>query len=213
MGFCMAAPLDRDARDALVRSAQGGDVVAFEQLIEGLVDQVRRFARAFTHGEDDADDLAQEALLKVYRSLGSYRFESAFSTWLFAVTRNVFLDQRKSRQAHDRAREEPLGDARESDEAGPAPPDAHLAREEERRRIWAALRQIPEEYRTALVLYDLEGLSYDEVAAIEQVALGTIKSRLSRGREHLRRALLEDAAESGNRAARPLVERPERIPS
>lgn len=206
----MAAPLDRDA---LVRRAQGGDVVAFERLIEGLVDQVRRFARAFTCAEADADDLAQEALLKVYRSLGSYRFESAFSTWLFAVTRNVFLDQRKSRQSRERGQEVPLGEARESNEAGPLPADAQLTREEERRRLWDALRKVPEEYRTAIVLYDLEGLSYDEVAAVEEVALGTVKSRLSRGREHLRRALLEDPGEPGNREARLLVERTESTPS
>jgi RNA polymerase sigma-70 factor (ECF subfamily) len=186
-------PSGRDL-DALIARAQGGDVRAFEALLAGQLPQVRRFARAFARSDTDADDLAQEALLKVYRSLRLFRYQSAFSTWLYAVVRNVFLDAARSR-AH-RAREDPLR-AEHSEVAGAAPPDERLHREQERRRLWDALRQVPEEFRSALVLFDIEGHSYDEVAAIEEVPVGTIKSRLSRGRAHLRRLLGEPEEEPG----------------
>jgi RNA polymerase sigma-70 factor (ECF subfamily) len=150
---------------------------------------VRRFARAFASAEAEADDLAQEALIKVYRSLRLFRYQSAFSTWLYAVVRNVFLDVAKSRSTRERASEVPMQGHHVEDVPGEAAPDELLAQEQERQRLWRALREVPVEFRTALVLFDIEGHSYDEVAAIEKVAVGTVKSRLSRGRAHLRRLL------------------------
>lgn len=175
--------------DALIARAQQGDVRAFETLLGGQLVQVRRLARAFA-SEADADDVAQEALLKVYRSLRQFRYQSAFSTWLFAVVRSVFLDFAKSRAGRQRSREEPLAPHADHPD-GTDRADALLAAEEDRQRVWQALREVPLEFRTALVLFDIEGRSYDEVAAIEAVPVGTVKSRLSRGRAHLRRLLLE----------------------
>ena len=102
----------------LVRRAQQGDVSAFERLIGEHLPIVRRFARAFARGHEAAADLAQDALLKVYRSLGGYRFQSSFSTWLYAIVRNVYLDDARSRAGRDRAAERPLepgGGRRRSD--------------------------------------------------------------------------------------------------
>jgi RNA polymerase sigma-70 factor (ECF subfamily) len=180
--------------DALIQRAQEGDLPAFEALLQGHLSQVRRYARAFCADESDADDLAQEALVKVFRSLRQFRYQSAFSTWLYAVVRNVFLDAVRSRRGQQAQREEALADehvaAVESEGTSPA---AELEQKEERRRIWRALRAVPAEFRSALVLFDIEGQSYDEVAAIERVPVGTVKSRLSRGRAALRR-LLEGGA-------------------
>jgi RNA polymerase sigma-70 factor (ECF subfamily) len=203
--------------ESLVRRSQQGDVPAFERLIAAHLPQVRRFARAFAHHDEAASDLAQDALLKVYRSIGSYRFQSAFSTWLYAIVRNVYLDSVRSRAGKDRASERSL-EPRHVDGGPMADPDAfradhRLEREQERRLVWAALAQIPPEFRATLVLFDIEGLSYDEIAAIEKSPLGTVKSRLSRGREHLRRALggapAPDGQEDGNSDPTDLV-RPKR---
>jgi RNA polymerase sigma-70 factor (ECF subfamily) len=177
--------------EALVLRAQGGDVRAFEALVESQLARVRRFARAFAASEPDADDLAQEALVRVYRSLKGFRWQSAFSTWLYSVVRSAFLDAVKGRAATRRELEEPLGDAHAERPGGERPDEAHAAAED-RRRVWAALREVPQEFRTAVVLFDIEGCSYDEVAAIEGVAVGTVKSRLHRGRAHLRRLLERD---------------------
>ena len=213
--------MDAQEIEGLIRRAQQGEVRAFETLVGAHLPLVRRFARAFARNDDEAGDLAQEALVKVYRSIRSYGFQSAFSTWLYAIVRNVFLDGARSRVGKERAAEQPLerrhvegrpsmvGDGTGDPDAMRA--DLQLEREEERRRVWDALASVPPEFRSTLVLYDIEGLSYDEVAAIERVPLGTVKSRLSRGREHLRRALApgktltssEDGV--GNPSPAPLV--------
>jgi RNA polymerase sigma-70 factor (ECF subfamily) len=194
-----------DDLDGLIARAQDGDVRAFETLLAGHLGQVRRFARAFVRSPSDADDLAQEALLKVYKSLRLFRYQSAFSTWLYAVVRSVFLDAAKSRASKERSREEELGPRHEVQPSGEASADERLAQEEVRQKVWNALRQVPLEFRTAVVLFDIEGHSYDEIAAIEGVAVGTVKSRLSRGREHLRRVL----GEAGEKAKESrLVEPP-----
>jgi RNA polymerase sigma-70 factor (ECF subfamily) len=219
--------MDAQETEALIRRAQQGEVRAFELLVAAHLPLVRRFARAFARNDDEAGDLAQEALVKVYRSIRSYGFQSAFSTWLYAIVRNVFLDGARSRVGKERAAEQPLerrhmegrpttdGDVIGDADAMRA--DLRLEREQERKRVWDALVAVPPEFRTTLVLYDIEGLSYDEVAAIERVPLGTVKSRLSRGREHLRRALstADSSAkaadsEAGNPSPGPLVTPPKR---
>jgi RNA polymerase sigma-70 factor (ECF subfamily) len=204
--------------DLLIEQAQEGDVHAFQTLLAEHLPRVRRFARGFAGSDSDADDLAQEALIKVYKSLRLFRYQSAFSTWLYAVVRNVFLDATKSRAGRERSREESLQPGHTRDLLGGAPADERLDREEERERLWQALRQVPPEFRTALVLFDIEGRTYDEVAAIENVPVGTVKSRLSRGRSHLRRLLGEGeegerpvaAAEAGTPAVLPSSHLPRR---
>jgi RNA polymerase sigma-70 factor (ECF subfamily) len=191
--------VENDELRSLIAEAQDGSVRAFEILVSSHLPQVRRFARTFARSEADADDLAQEALVKVYKSLRSFRFQSTFKTWLYSVVRNVFLDAARSRAGRERSQEGPLptDQARLPSTAEPA--DEGLARAEERQRTWRALRELSPEFRTAVVLFDVEGHTYEEVAAIEGVAIGTVKSRLSRGRAQLRTIL------AGERAPEPPV--------
>jgi RNA polymerase sigma-70 factor (ECF subfamily) len=186
--------------DALLTRAQAGDVRAFEALLQAHLPQVRRFARAFAYVEADADDLAQDALIKVYKSLKLFRYQSAFSTWLFAVVRNSFLDSAKSRAGRQRSAEDGLGEQHARAPSEAPLPDAEMEREQEKQRLWAALRQVPQEFRSALVLFDLEGHTYDELAAIEGVPVGTVKSRLFRGRALLRKLLGEEQEATGTSA-------------
>jgi RNA polymerase sigma-70 factor, ECF subfamily len=187
-----------DDEEQDVIRAQAGDVRAFERLIATHVEKIRRFARAFAHSDADADDLAQEALIKVYRSIRSYRLEAAFSTWLYAVVRNAFLDIQKSRAGRERASERPIERTDGETAAAEMPlPDELLSQAQERRRLWDAIGSISAQFRTALVLFDVEGLSYEEIAAIERIPLGTVKSRLKRGRDQLRRLLQQRGPETG----------------
>lgn len=186
--------VENDELRALVAEAQDGSVRAFEILVSAHLPQVRRFARAFSRSDADADDLAQEALVKVYKSLRSFRFQSAFKTWLYSVVRNVFLDTTRSRAGRERSHEDPLPANHAQLPSNAEPADEGLARAEERQRIWRALRELPPEFRTAVVLFDVEGHTYDEVAAIEGVPIGTVKSRLSRGRVLLRALLAGERA-------------------
>lgn len=180
----------RDDLDALIARAQTGEVRAFEQLIASHLGVIRRYARAFADQAHDADDLAQEALIKAYKSLRLFRYQSSFSTWLYTIVRSVFLDTMKSRAGRERARTVERDPTESETELVPAA-DELMAQAQDRQRVWRALSQVPVEFRTALVLFDVEGCSYDEVAAIESVAVGTVKSRLSRGRAHLARLLRE----------------------
>jgi RNA polymerase sigma-70 factor (ECF subfamily) len=188
------ASVRRDEVDQWIARAQDGDVRAFEALVSDQLPVVRRFARAFARSDSDADDLAQDALLRVYRNLKSFRYQSAFSTWLYSVVRSAFLDAAKASGARTRSLEEPLG-RDHLQVTGGTRPDVTAEGEDERRRLWRAIREVPAEFRTALVLFDIEGCTYDEVAAIEGIAVGTVKSRLHRARGQLR-ALLDAAEES-----------------
>ena len=192
---------------ALLERAKQGDLRAFEQLLAEHVPRVRRFARAMCASPADADDLAQDALLKAYLSLRGYRFQAAFSTWLYRIVRNAFLDHARAAGTRQDARNRSL-DA--EDERAPDPalvPEDALARGQLRAQVWDALRELPLEFRTALVLFDIEGLSHEEVAAVEGVALGTVKSRLSRGRAQLRVLLsARGVLEPGNAQATDLVQ-------
>jgi RNA polymerase sigma-70 factor (ECF subfamily) len=188
--------------DDLVRRAQAGDVRAFEKLIQEHIPRLRRFARSFTDSDFDADDLAQDALVKIFRSLRSYRSESSFSTWMYQVTKNAFMDARRHRATVERA----VAMAAEAVAVAPGPlaPEVLLLEAERREQLWRALRALPPEFRTVLVLCDVEGLSISEVAAIERIAEGTVKSRLHRGRARLVR-LVQAADLAGNQVVARFV--------
>jgi RNA polymerase sigma-70 factor (ECF subfamily) len=183
-----------DDFETLVERAQAGSVEAFETLIAGHLATVRRFARAFTRDDHDADDLAQEALVKAYRSVRQYRPGAAFSTWLYAIVRNAFLDGARSRLGRERRHVEPLASAADATDDGAIAPDTRLQGEDDRRLVWDGLRRLPVEFRTALVLCDIEGLSYEEAAEVERIPIGTVRSRVSRGRAQLRKILSAGAA-------------------
>jgi RNA polymerase sigma-70 factor, ECF subfamily len=190
------AVADPNELRAWIVQAQDGDVRAFERLMAAHLAQVRRFARAFSRSDADADDLAQEALVKVYKSLRSFRFQAPFTTWLYSVVRHVFIDATRGRAGQVRSREQALEDGLAQTPATTDTPHESLARSEERQRMWRALRQLPVDFRTPVVLFDVEGHSYEEVAALEGVPIGTVKSRISRGRALLR-TLLADERERG----------------
>ena len=181
----------------LIAQAQQGDAAAFERLISTYQGKIYGFARAYSGDPHEAADLAQEALIKVYRSLHGFRFQSSLLTWMFRIVKNVALDHYRSRQQRERRREQPLEHGSEvertslygSRESVHGPEDRLLA-DEQRQALWAALDCVPEVYHTVVVLADMQGLSYEEVAAIVGAPVGTVKSRLNRGRDALREVLL-----------------------
>ena len=177
---------------ALVSRALEGDVGAFEQLVAQYQRKVYSFALAFSGDPEQAKDLAQDALVKVYRSLRSYRFQSSFSTWLYSVVRNTFIDQRRSQATRERALDQPFSAELERELDSTEGADESLMREETRRELLTALHRVPEPFREVVFLTDLQGLAYDETARVLSVRVGTVKSRLSRGREALREVLFRN---------------------
>ncbi|MGZ3438646.1 MAG: sigma-70 family RNA polymerase sigma factor [Polyangia bacterium] len=185
----MAPPIPAHELAGLVERAREGDVVAFEKLIGKYQQKVYTFAFAFTGSPDVAQDLAQDALVKVYKSLGSFRFQSAFSTWLYSIVKNTYLDSIKSRAGRERALEDPLTEREVSELHEAASAEERLLAKESRRALLRALRDVPTAYRTVVALSDVQGLGYEEIAGALGVPVGTVKSRLKRGRDALKDAL------------------------
>jgi RNA polymerase sigma factor (sigma-70 family) len=177
----------------LVSEAGQGSVTAsewvpptWEEVVREHSARVYRLAYRLTGNTHDAEDLTQEVFVRVFRSLSSYT-PGTFEGWLHRITTNLFLDQARRRQ---RIRFEGLGDdtAARLGDTGPSPDEAfddrHLDSD-----IQDALRALAPEYRAAVILCDLEGLPYEEIAATLGIKLGTVRSRIHRGRAQLRAAL------------------------
>jgi RNA polymerase sigma-70 factor, ECF subfamily len=182
-------PMPAHELAGLVERAREGDVVAFEKLIGKYQAKVYTFAFAFTGSPDVAQDLAQEALVKVYRSLGSFRFQSAFSTWLYSIVHNTYLDALKSRAGRERALEQPLTEREVAELHDVVTAEQRLLDKESRRTLMRALREVPVAYRSVIALADVQGLGYEEIAGALGVPVGTVKSRLKRGRDALKDVL------------------------
>jgi RNA polymerase sigma-70 factor (ECF subfamily) len=185
-----------DADDAaLVERCRAGDVAAFEPLVEKYRQRVWRLAYNVLRDREEAWDVAQEAFIRAYQALPSFRGQSAFYTWLYRIVMNVAADRGRSRGAQGRA----FGTERVPEEdwervlpdlhAGEEAPDARAARAEERRKIMQALDTLSDDHRTIIMLGDLEGLSYREIADTLEIPLGTVMSRLHNARKRLRDAL------------------------
>ncbi len=180
---------DTSDDDEVLAAARAGDPDAFQELALPHTDTVRRLARSFAHTWEDADDMAQEALVRAFRAVRSFRGESAFSTWLLRVTRYTCMDWYRSKVGKARMRErgEPPDAAGSSGEF----PERVLRQKRRIADVRSAIDTLDPKYRVPLVLYDLEGLTYEEVADVEGIPIGTVRSRLSRAREKLAAAIRE----------------------
>jgi RNA polymerase sigma-70 factor (ECF subfamily) len=169
-------------------------VPTWDEIVERHSDRVYRLARRLTGDRHDAEDLTQEVFVRVFRSLDSYT-PGTFEGWLHRITTNLFLDQARRKQ---RIRFDALSDERASTLRSSSPaPDAAVSDRMFDDDVELALSTLPPDFRAAVVLCDVEGLSYDEIADILGAKLGTVRSRIHRGRAMLRRALAHRAPEPG----------------
>lgn len=193
--------LGEDSGEDLVDRARGGDRDALERLLRDNYDALYRCCRRVVGPGPSAQDATQEALLRIVTHLESFRGNSSFSTWAYRIAVNASLDEiRRQRRrpallAASDAFEGTGGGAGTGDRSGGAGdrfaemPDPRSADPavvtSERLDIDAALRRIPEEFRVAVVLRDVSGLSYDEIATVLAIPPGTVRSRIARGRSAL----------------------------
>jgi len=171
----------------VIQRVARGDVDAFRMLVERYEGLVFRMVRNLVPDEGECEDLAQETFLAAFANLGSYDpARTKFATWLLTIARNKCLNLLKKRRP------------RSTDALAEAPdwrdPVDELMGDEIHRRLDAALDGLPFEQKTAFVLAEFHGLSYEEISRIEGVKLGTVKSRISRAKEKLR-GVLEDVVE------------------
>ena len=181
-------PVGIDERQ-LIQRCIAGDASAFEPLVEKYRQRVWRLAYQVLHDREEAWDVAQEAFVRAFHSLPSFRGQSAFYTWLFRITVNVATDRHRQRGAQARA----FGPERVTEEewarTTPDPgggPDQQAARAEHRERIRRALDALPPKARAIIMLSDVEGLSYREIAEVLNCPIGTVMSRLHNARKRLK---------------------------
>jgi RNA polymerase sigma-70 factor (ECF subfamily) len=175
----------------LIEASRGGDLKAFDQLVRRYERSVFNTAYRLSNSHDDASDIAQEAFVRAWNNLKSFRGDSAFSTWLYRIVTNVFLDDRKRKRARPHIS---LDQELELDESSvtrqyedPSPGPEAIMEGEERKEILAkAIASLPEAQRSMVVMYHTQGLAYEEIAEITQLPMGTVKSRLNRARLALR---------------------------
>ena len=165
---------------------RAGDAPAFEELVMTYQHRVFGVALRMLGNRAEAEDVAQEAFVRAHRALGAFRGDAKLSTWLYAITSRLCLnrlasgERRMARQGEDAL-------LRLSD-AGPRP-DAALERRELETALGRAIAELPEDRRIVVVLRDLEGLSYEEIAQVLELELGTVRSRLHRARAELKEKL------------------------
>ncbi|MBU0952264.1 MAG: sigma-70 family RNA polymerase sigma factor [Elusimicrobia bacterium] len=168
----------------LIERAKTGDVEAFKDLIEAYQVKIYNFAYYLAKNEQDASDLSQEAWIKVFKQLPTFRLDSSFYTWCCKILKNLFIDIYTRR--HSYRKELPLND--ELDTKAVAIDSLHILEKEQRENIVSnAVTSLPDEFRMTIILTDMQGLSYEEVSKITKVSINTVRSRVSRGRERLRK--------------------------
>ena len=184
-----------DGREAaLIERCTAGDDVACAELVSTHQRMVYGLAFHLLGDRDEALDLSQEVFLRVFRTLSSFRGQSALRTWIYRIV----INQARNRQRWWRRRhrseqvslDEHLQQHGELESEGEALPDRLLASKETAAFIWKALDRLPFDQRTALILREIDGLRYEEIAFSLGVAVGTVKSRLTRARQALRAELL-----------------------
>jgi RNA polymerase sigma-70 factor (ECF subfamily) len=188
-----ATPAGRDAQ--VIEAFQRGEKAAFDTLVLRHKDRVFNLSYSFLGDYEEANESSQEAFIKVYNGLKKFRFESSFSTWLYRIVINTCTNKIKSLAFRQKKMTSSLDNpghegnrALDIRDEGPTP----LVELEERERqdlIRRAIDQLQPEHKAVVVLRDMEGLSYEEIAEITGANLGTVKSRLSRARFELRNKL------------------------
>ncbi len=183
-----------DREKGLLERAKAGDIAAFEQLIESYQKKIFNIALRMLGNYDDAGDLSQEVLIRIYKSIGSFKEQSSFSTWIYRITTNVCLDEirkRKNRKIISLDEEIRLEDGemkRQIESEEPSPEETAEAKDL-KKIVNDAIGKLSEEHRIVIVLRDLQGLSYEEIAEVLKCPEGTVKSRINRGRQALKNIL------------------------
>ncbi|HOQ01130.1 MAG TPA: sigma-70 family RNA polymerase sigma factor [Acetivibrio clariflavus] len=176
----------------LVERAKSGDLEAFEQLIIGCQKKVFNIAFRMVGNYDDANELAQEVFIKAFRSIKNFKGDSSFSTWIYRITANVCLDELRKRKNRtivslDQDIELNDGDVKRQMPDNAPTPDMEAESNEVKSIVNESIQQLPDDYKSMIILRDIQGFSYDEISKIVNCPEGTVKSRINRARQALKK--------------------------
>ena len=183
----------RETDQRLVEQVQKGNKQAFDLLVKKYQHKILALISRYIQDPHETQDVAQEAFIKAYRALGSFRAESAFYTWLYRIAINTAKNHLVSRSRRPPGTDVDLEDAeiyavspqmKDSDT-----PESNLMRDELEACIFATIQKLPEELRVAISLREFDGLSYEEIAEVMQCPVGTVRSRIFRAREAIDKAM------------------------
>jgi RNA polymerase sigma-70 factor (ECF subfamily) len=181
------------AEATLIERAQAQDEAAFDQIVRLYADRIYNYVRRMVGNPQDAEDITQEVFIRAYQGLSQFDGRASFSTWLFRIATNLCIDhkRRQSRRVqtvpyhHDESDEEE-GDWEFPDTNQPSALD-HLLNQELQAVVEGAIERLNPKLKTVLLLYDVEGLSYEQIAETLGIPMGTVKSRLFAAREQIRK--------------------------
>lgn len=182
--------MDKESR--LIKKAKSGNLEAFEQLILQYEKRIYNYCYRMTNSQEDAEDLAQEIFIKVYKNLKSFKGNSKFSTWIYRIAYNTCIDKyRKKEVATVSLTLNSDEEEKEIDLPSNDPlPEERIVSREEYDVVCECISELKPEYKNAVILRDIQNYTYDEIAEILNIPLGTVKSHISRGRASLRDALI-----------------------
>jgi len=192
--------MEQEAPDdtRLVEEALQGSHVSFQLLVERYEQRIFNLIRHYTRNPVEIEDLAQETFLKVYRRLSSFQGQSAFYTWLYRIAVNTILDSLKRRGRSPVQAVEDLEAVPHAPSVACPSPSATLEREELARITHDVLEELPEIFRTVLVLREYEDMAYQDIADLLGISIGTVESRLFRARARFKERLLQKHPEFGS---------------
>jgi len=178
----------------LVKKSQNGDLRAFEQLVEQYYSKIYNIALGMMGSSHEAEDAAQNVLIKIYRSIDGFRHQSKFSTWVYRITSNVCMDELRKKKRTKAVSTDDIGDSAydiENDNSNISPEGLILS-SERKAVLYDAINRLKNEHKQVIVLRDINGFSYTEMAKILKCSEGTVKSRISRARGALKNILEEN---------------------
>ncbi len=184
----------------LVEKFIGGDQTAFEALVLLFDKKIYNYCLRMTNNADDAEDLTQEVFIKVYKSLGSFRKDSKFSTWIYRIAYNTCVDNHRKKKF--KLLSLYRGESKENEIDIPAPgpaPEEKIISNERYNLIKECIAQLRPKYKSVIILRDIQNYSYQEIADILDIPMGTVKSNISRARGLLREALMSRLVEYDER--------------
>lgn len=192
--------------ELLLRRAQNNDPAAFETLLTPLESKIWRICWHYMGDRESASDCAQDTMLRIWRSLSSYRGDCAFETWVYRVAANCCMDALRKKKRDKSESLEPLQDQGfDPADTGPGTEEKVVAKDEHE-RLRECISRLPDDQREALVLTQLEGVSYEEAARLLSATEGTVKSRVNRAKAKLKEML----SGPGNFSPPPGVQQSER---
>ncbi len=173
----------------LINKAAKGDSWAFEQLVNKYEARLYSVALRMCGNREDAQDCLQDAMLRIYRSLDRFKGQSAFSTWAYRITMNTCLDELRRRRSRAATSLDALLETGWDPAAETVTPEDAAISAEQRRELEAAIADLPEDMRSAIILREMHDMTYEEISEALDTNIGTVKSRISRGRERLRQLI------------------------